>query len=271
MTNNEHVSNEIIDEPEIESFCSNGIATLTLNRPNSRNALSSGLIASLQIELNRIAEDQNIQVVVIAATGPVFCSGHDLKELRSLKNPDDIKELMSQCSNLMQSIIYLPQPVIAKVHATATAAGCQLVASCDLAIASDTASFATPGVKIGLFCSTPMVALSRCIASKHAMQMLLTGDPIDAETAWRFGLVNEVVSVEKLDRTVATYAEKLCATPTRVVSIGKEAYYQQRELDLKGAYELTSNVMVQNLLMSESDEGISAFLHKQSPRWRNNN
>ena len=244
-----------------------GVTRLTLNRPAARNALSVALMAALQRELDDIARDRTISAVVLEARGPAFCSGHDLKELRSLSGAEAFQPVMTQCSQMMRSLVRLPQPVIARVHATATAAGCQLVASCDLAVAADSAYFATPGVKIGLFCSTPMVALSRCIGSKHAMGMLLTGDPIDADTAWRFGLVNEVVAAERLDETVAAYARKIAALPARVIAIGKEAFYRQRELDLDAAYDFVGEVMTRNLLMVESEEGIDAFIEKRAPRW----
>jgi enoyl-CoA hydratase/carnithine racemase len=267
MTNLASVADVPIAEAILLREDHDGVATLTLNRPSARNALSVELMAALQRGLDKLGQDRTVSVVVLEARGPAFCSGHDLKELRSLSGAEAFRPVMTQCSKMMSSIVRLPQPVIARVHATATAAGCQLVASCDLAIAADSASFATPGVNIGLFCSTPMVAISRCIGSKHAMQMLLTGDPIDAKTAWRFGLVNEVVAADKLDETVATYARTIAAKPARVMTIGKEAFYHQRELDLDSAYEFVGEVMTRNRLMAESQEGIDAFIEKRSPHW----
>ena len=244
-----------------------GIATLTLNRPSARNALSTDLMSALQREVDAIATDPAVKVVIMAAAGVSFCAGHDLKELRARRDEASLRIIFGQCSDLMQSLIALPQPVIARVQGVATAAGCQLVATCDLAITADSARFATPGVDIGLFCSTPMVALTRCIGSKHAMQMLLTGEAIDAETAVRFGLVNAAVPFPELDAAVMGYARAIAAKPSRVLAIGKGAFYRQRELGLAEAYEYASAVMTRNMLMQDSEEGIDAFLEKREPRW----
>lgn len=245
-----------------------GIATLTLNRPAARNALSRGLMGALQAELDRIAYDRSVRVVVIAAAGPGFCAGHDLKEIRSDPRRETYEALFAQCSRLMQSIVRLPQPVIARVHGIATAAGCQLVASCDLAVAGAAAKFATPGVNIGLFCSTPMVALSRNVAPKHAMEMLLTGDLIEAETAARIGLVNRVVADGDLDRAVGALASQIAGKSTVTVKIGKEAFYRQREMPLGEAYDYASRVMTENMMKRDATEGIDAFIEKRQPEWK---
>src|SRR6201997_5148213 len=223
-----------------------GIAILTLNRPQARNSLSEALLQALGDALAAIARDRAVRVVVLAANGPAFSAGHDLKELNAHRSEADrgrayFKHIMGLCSRVMQQIVTLPQPVIASVQATATAAGCQLVASCDLAVASQTAKFATPGVNIGLFCSTPMVALSRNVARKHAMEMLLTGDLISADEALRIGLINRVVPAGREREEALALARKIAAKSTHVVKIGKEAFYRQLELDLAGAYAYASN------------------------------
>jgi enoyl-CoA hydratase/carnithine racemase len=232
-----------------------GIAVLTLNRPQARNSLSEALLDALSDVLSAIARDRTVRVVVLAANGPAFSAGHDLKELNAHRAGEDrgrvyFKHIMGLCSRVMQQIVNLPQPVIAAVQATATAAGCQLVASCDLAVASQAAKFATPGVNIGLFCSTPMVALSRNVSRKHAMQMLLTGDLVSADEAARIGLVNQVVPA------------------TLTVKIGKEAFYRQAEMSLADAYDYASQVMVENMLARDAEEGISAFIEKRDPKWQ---
>src|SRR5215467_14195293 len=249
-----------------------GIAILTLNRPQARNSLSEALMEALSDALSAIARDRSVRLVVIAANGPAFSAGHDLKELNARRSDEDrgrayFKHIMSLCSRLMQQIVTLPQPVIAAVQATATAAGCQLVASCDLAVASTTAKFATPGVNIGLFCSTPMVALSRNVPRKHAMKMLLTGDLISAEDAARIGLVNRVVAAGSEREEALALARKIAAKSTHVVKIGKEAFYRQAELDLAAAYAYASNVMVENMLARDAEEGIAAFVEKRPPKW----
>jgi enoyl-CoA hydratase/carnithine racemase len=245
-----------------------GIATLTLNRAEARNAINRRLMTEMEAELDRIGADDAVKVVVIGATGPAFCAGHDLKEIRG--NPDRpvYEALFAQCSRMMQSIVRLPKPVIARVQGAATAAGCQLVASCDLAVASATARFATPGVNIGLFCSTPMVALSRNLSRKHAMEMLLLGELIDAETAFRFGLVNRVVPPAALDETARDFALKIAAKSPLTLRIGKEAFYRQIEFDLIKAYDYASTVMTENMLARDAEEGIDAFLDKRPPTWR---
>lgn len=244
-----------------------GVATLTLNRPSARNALSTGLMAALQTEIDAIAQDISVRVVVIAANGPAFCAGHDLREVRGTPTRDAYEALFAQCSALMLSITRLPQPVIARVHATATAAGSQLVATCDLAVAAETARFATPGVNIGLFCSTPMVAVSRNMGRKQTMEMLLTGDMIDAEAARIGGLINKVVPDAELDDAVSAYARQIVSKSPLTLKIGKEAFYRQLEMPLEDAYTYASEVMVANMLARDAEEGIDAFLEKRDPEW----
>ena len=246
-----------------------GIAVLTLNRPEARNALSTALMDRLQTELDRIRDDKNVHVVVIAANGPSFCSGHDLRELRAMPTHKTYERLFAQCSRLMLSITRLPQPVIAKVHATATAAGCQLVASCDLAVAADTAEFATPGVNIGLFCSTPMVAVSRNIGRKKTMEMLLTGTSVTAKTAEMIGLINTVCAKKELDNVVNQLCAAITSKSPLTIKIGKEAFYRQLEMPIEEAYAYTSEVMVKNMMARDAQEGIDAFLEKRPPEWKN--
>jgi enoyl-CoA hydratase/carnithine racemase len=245
-----------------------GIATLTLNRPQARNALSLGLIAALQAELDAIAVDKSVRVVVIAANGPAYSAGHDLKEVRANPARDAYQDLFDRCSKMMLSIVRLPQPTIARVHAMATAAGCQLVASCDLAVAVDHAKFATPGVNIGLFCSTPMVALSRNVGRKQAMEMLLTGSPVSAQQALAMGLVNRVVPEDSLDKTVMELAQAILAKSPSTLAIGKEAFYRQVEMNYDQAYAYAGQVMVRNLETRDACEGIDAFLGKRTPVWQ---
>lgn len=246
----------------------NHVVTLILNRPQARNALSQGLIDALLAELRSIAQDASVHVVVLAGAGVAFCAGHDLKEIRAAGYGEAYAQsLFAACSQLMQQIVALPQPVIARVHGIATAAGAQLVASCDLAIAAETAQFATPGVHIGLFCSTPMVALSRNLSPKHAMQMLLTGDLIDAATALRFGLINDAVPASALDATVQALALKIASKSRQTLTIGKAAYYRQAELPLAQAYDFAGDVMVANLQTADAREGIGAFVDKRPPVW----
>ena len=248
------------------------IVVLTLNRPAARNSLSTAMIASLHAELNDIGNDKAIRGVVLAANGPAFSAGHDMKELTARRTDPDrgrafFAEAMNGCSAMMQAIVRLPKPVVAAVQGVATAAGCQLVASCDLAIASEAASFATPGVDIGLFCSTPMVALSRNVSRKQAMEMLLTGETIDAATAKEFGLVNRVVPREYLNQIVTKYAQTIASKSSLVVKTGKEAFYAQAEMGLADAYAYTGRVMVENMLARDAEEGIGAFIGKRKPEW----
>ncbi len=244
-----------------------GIATLTLNRPTARNALSMGLMEALDAQLAAIGKDRTIKVVIIAANGPVFCAGHDLRELRATPTRAAFEQVFSLCSRLMQRIVGLSKPVIAQVHGVATAAGCQLVASADMAVAADTARFATPGVDIGLFCSTPMVALSRTIGRKAAMEMLLTGDLIPAARARDLGLINRVVPLAQLHDATRTLAVQIAAKSPLTVAIGKTAFYRQAEMDLSAAYDYASEVMTRNMLARDAREGIDAFLDKRQPQW----
>ncbi|HET6182044.1 MAG TPA: enoyl-CoA hydratase [Acetobacteraceae bacterium] len=245
----------------------NGVAHLTLNRPAARNALSMALMNALTDELGRLAEDRAVKVVVIGGAGPGFCSGHDLREMRARPERAAYEQTFSACSRMMQAIVRLPKPVIARVHGIATAAGCQLVATCDLAVAAETARFATPGVNIGLFCSTPMVALSRAVGRKAAMEMLLTGEMIPAAKAREIGLVNRVVPEEELDAEVTRLAEGIAAKSPLTLAIGKEAFYRQAEMPLADAYAYASEVMTRNMLARDAAEGIEAFLAKRAPVW----
>jgi enoyl-CoA hydratase/carnithine racemase len=249
------------------------VALLTLNHPQTRNSLSEAMLEALGDAFTAIAHDESVRAVVLAANGPAFSAGHDLKELSRHRSDEDrgrayFKHIMTSCSVMMQQIVTLPQPVIAAVQATATAAGCQLVASCDLAVASRTAKFATPGVNLGLFCSTPMVALSRNISRKHAMEMLLSGEMITAEHAARIGLVNFVVEGGSERDEALKLAKKIATKSTLTVKIGKEAFYRQLEMPLAEAYKYTAEVMVENMLARDAEEGIDAFIEKRAPKWQ---
>jgi enoyl-CoA hydratase/carnithine racemase len=259
-------------QPLLHTALTEGVLRLTLNRPEARNALSSSLMGLLRAALDGAAADDGIRVIVLAASGPVFSSGHDLKELSASRADADkgqaaFAALFTQCSALMQAIVRHPKPVIAEVQGTATAAGCQLLASCDLAIASTDAKFAAPGVNIGLFCSTPMVALSRNVPRKTAMAMLLTGDMIDADEAVRIGLINRAVAPDALESETMTLATKIAAKPRATLKTGKEAFYRQIEMPLAEAYDYAARVMTQNMLDAEAKEGIGAFLEKRNPQW----
>jgi len=244
-----------------------GIATLLLDRPEAYNALSVGLMEALLAELDRIAVDASTRVVVIAGAGRGFCAGHDLRELRA--NPDlgFYQHVFGLCSRLMQRIVSLPRPVIARVHGVATAAGCQLVASCDLAVAAEGARFAVPGVNIGLFCSTPMVALSRAVGRKAAMEMLLTGDMVEATRARELGLVNRVVPEAELEQQVRALAAQVASKSPLVLAIGKEAFHRQAEMDLAAAYGYASEVMARNMMARDAEIGIDALLSRTRPEW----
>jgi enoyl-CoA hydratase/carnithine racemase len=244
-----------------------GVLRLTLNRPEARNALSIGLMTALLEALGRAAEDPEARVVVIAGAGPAFCAGHDLRELREDPRRETYEHIFAVCSELMLAMVRLPKPVIAEVHGVATAAGCQLVATCDLAVAAEDARFATPGVNIGLFCSTPMVALTRAVGRKAAMEMLLTGELIDAATARSLGLVNRVVPRSELREAVDALARQIAGKSAFTVAIGKEAFYRQAELDLAAAYHYAAEVMTTNMLARDAGEGIDAFLGKRAPVW----
>jgi Enoyl-CoA hydratase/carnithine racemase len=248
------------------------IAILTLNRPEARNSLSEALLVALSDAFTEIACEPKIRAVLLAANGPAFSAGHDLKEFKQHRSDSDrgrayFKYIMELCSTVMQQIVNLPQPVVAAVQGVATAAGCQLVASCDLAVASTAAKFATPGVNVGLFCSTPMVALSRNVARKHAMEMLLTGDMISAEDALRIGLVNRVIAPGTEREEALALGGKIAAKSAYVVKIGKEAFYRQVELGLEDAYRYAAEVMVENMLARDAEEGIDAFIEKREAKW----
>ena len=249
------------------------IAVVTLNRPAARNSLSEAMIAALHAALNEIGDDNSIRALVIAANGPAFSAGHDMKELTARRSDGDhgrayFAQIMNACSAMMQAVVHLPKPVIAAVQGTATAAGCQLVASCDLAVASEAASFATPGVDIGLFCSTPMVALSRNVPRKQAMEMLLTGEPIPAARARDMGLVNRVVPAGTERDAAIALAQKVALKSAYTVKLGKTAFYRQAEMSLAEAYRYAAEVMTENMMARDAEEGIGAFIEKREPKWQ---
>jgi len=265
MTN---ISEDLLNQ----SLDDNGILRLTLNDPNNKNALSELMISNLIDSLKSASKDKNTRVIVIASTGNVFCSGHNLKELKKINENNEEKEqyfldLFQTCSELMSLIVNCSKPVIAEVNGVATAAGCQLVASCDLAIASNTAKFATPGVNIGLFCSTPMVALSRNVSKKDSMKMLLTGDFINADEAKKISLINDFVPDDQLTKSVMDLAKKISQKSQVVLRIGKEAFHKQYNLNLEDAYKYTSEVMTKNMMINDAIEGIDSFLEKREPDW----
>jgi enoyl-CoA hydratase/carnithine racemase len=249
------------------------VAILTLNRQDPRNVLLEGLALALAAALREVHDDAGVRAVVIAATGKAFSAGHDMKELTARRSDADrgrayFAEIMTACSTMMQAIVHLPKPVVAAVQGVATAAGCQLVASCDLAVASEAASFATPGVDIGLFCSTPMVALSRNIPRKQAMEMLLTGEPISATTARDIGLVNRVVPVGTERDAAIALAQKVALKSAYTIKVGKAAFYRQAEMSLAEAYRYTAEVMTENMMARDAEEGIGAFIEKREPKWQ---
>jgi enoyl-CoA hydratase/carnithine racemase len=248
------------------------IAVLTLNRPAARNSLSEGLIGELHAALGQIGADPLVRAVVIAANGPAFSAGHDMKELTARRTDADrgrayFATIMNACSAMMQAVVQLPKPVVAAVQGIATAAGCQLVASCDLAVASEAASFATPGVDIGLFCSTPMVALSRNIPRKQAMEMLLTGEPVPAARAREIGLINRVVAAGTERDAAIALAQQVALKSTYTVKLGKQAFYRQAEMNLADAYRFAAEVMTENMMARDAEEGIGAFIEKREPKW----
>jgi enoyl-CoA hydratase/carnithine racemase len=249
------------------------VAVLTLNRPDARNSLSEALIAELHEAIRHTGDDMAVRAVVIAAMGKAFSAGHDMKELTARRSDADrgrayFTEIMTACSAMMQAIVHLPKPVVAAVQGIATAAGCQLVASCDLAIASEAASFATPGVDIGLFCSTPMVALSRNVSRKQAMEMLLTGEPVSAATARDIGLVNRVVPAGTERDAAIVLAQQIARKSAYTIKIGKAAFYRQAEMSLAEAYRYTAEVMAENMMARDAEEGIGAFIEKREPKWQ---
>jgi len=250
-----------------------GVLRLTLNNPQRRNALSDAMLAHLQSAFDAARENPEIRVIILAANGPAFCAGHDLKEMTAGRQAADkgreyFARVMARCAGVMQSIVQCPKPVIAEVNGVATAAGCQLVASCDLAIAANSARFSTPGVHIGLFCSTPMVALSRNVARKHAMEMLLTGDMISADYAAEIGLINRAVPKNRLRGDTMALAAKIASKSSMTLATGKQAFYAQAEMPLSQAYSYTSEVMVENMLAQDAQEGIGAFIEKRAPKWQ---
>jgi len=249
-----------------------GVLTLSLNRPDQRNSLNQELMSAITAAIVAAGDDPEVRVIVLAANGPAFCAGHDLKEMTAHRSDADdgkqfYEDTMRQCSTMMQAIVRCTKPVIARVHGIATAAGCQLVASCDLAVAADTARFATPGVNLGLFCSTPMVALSRNLSRKHAMEMLLIGEMQAASRAEEIGLINKAVPDDELDAEVKHFAERIAKKSTYAIAVGKEAFYEQVERKLSDAYDYASDVMVRNMLAEEAEEGIDAFFGKREPKW----
>ena len=254
-------------EPVLLRSDAEGVVGLTLNRPEQYNALSRELLARLQTELDGIKDDPGVRVVVITGKGRAFCAGHDLKEMATERERARLLELFGACSKMMLSLTRLPQPVIALVDGIATAAGCQLVAACDLALATTNARFATSGVKYGLFCSTPMVALSRNVPRKAAMEMLLTGDFIEAEDAHRLGLINQVVAPDKLEEAFDALLARLLDKPAEVLALGKRAFYRQLEMGLEDAYGFTTEVIVDNALGRDFEEGLAAFVEKRQPVW----
>jgi enoyl-CoA hydratase/carnithine racemase len=258
---------ESVVTPYVLSHTKDGVATLTLNRGERFNPLSRAMIAALQSEVDRIADDVSVRSVVIAAEGRGFCAGHDLKELREHRDLAWQQELFRACNELMLSLTRLPQPVIARVHGIATAAGCQLVSMCDLAVAADSARFALPGVNVGLFCTTPAVGVGRNLSRKRTMEMLLTGEPIDAQTALAWGLVNRVVPATELDAAVADLTGLIGARSAAVIARGKQAFYRQIDLGLAAAYDFAGESMACSVLEPQADEGIAAFIEKRSPKW----
>ncbi|HVT56654.1 MAG TPA: enoyl-CoA hydratase [Xanthobacteraceae bacterium] len=259
-------------EPMLLREDKDGITTLTLNRPAARNALNEELMDALIAALQTIGGDRSVRAVILAANGPVFCAGHDLKEMTAHREDADkgrayFKMLFDKCAGMMQAIVHLPQPVIASVQGIATAAGCQLVASCDLVVAAENASFATPGVQIGLFCSSPMVALSRKVASNHAFEMLSTGALIPAQRAYEMGLVNRVVPAGESHHGALELAQKITSKSAYVLKIGKEAFYRQLDMSLADAYKYGAGVMAENMMARDAEEGIGAFIEKRDPKW----
>lgn len=255
-------------EPILLRADADGVATLTLNRPGQFNSLSEEMLAELQGALDAIARDSSVRAVVIAGAGKAFCAGHDLKQMRANHSKEYMQKLFRQCGRVMTTIAQMPQPVIARIHGIATAAGCQLVAACDLAVAADVARFAVSGINVGLFCSTPAVALSRNMGRKQAMEMLLTGDFIDAAEAQRRGLVNRVAPLDQLDAEVKKLTDSICGKSAVAVSMGKLMFYRQLEMGLEGAYQFASETMACNMMSEDAAEGIDAFMQKRKPEWK---
>ena len=266
------ISSAQADDILLQEMTDVGVLRLTLNDAKRRNALSEEMMAELSSVLDSAASDANVRVVILAANGPAFCAGHDLKQIKAGRDTDDkglayFTMVFENCAALMQKIVNHPKPIIAEVTGIATAAGCQLVASCDLAVAAKSSRFATPGVHIGLFCSTPMVALSRNVSNKHAMEMLMAGDMVSAKKAVKIGLINKTAKDDKLQQVTMELATKIASKSTMTLAIGKQAFYAQREMPLSQAYQYASDVMVQNLLKQDAIEGINAFVEKRKPEW----
>jgi len=257
-----------MDQPYVLRSDDGGVTTLTLNRGERFNPLSEEMLGELHAALKGIAQDDAVRVVVLAAAGKAFCAGHDLKQMMQTPDADYYKKLFQQCSKLMLLIQQMPQPVIARVQGLATAAGCQLVAMCDLAVAVSGARFAVSGVNVGLFCSTPAVALSRNVSRKQAMEMLLTGDFIDAQTALQRGLVNHVVEADELDAEVARLAASITAKPAVAIAMGKQLFYKQLEMGIDAAYQLAGQTMACNMVDEAAQEGVQAFIEKRTPAWK---
>lgn len=266
-TNPANAATAAADKPLLRED-NGGITTLTFNRPKQYNALSEALLTELQAALSAIEHDAAVRVVIIAGNGPAFCAGHDLKQMRGTPSKPYYDKLFAQCGEMMMTLTRLPQPVIARVHGIATAAGCQLVAQCDLAVASANAKFAVSGINVGLFCATPSVPLSRNLGRKQAMEMLLTGEFIDAATACERGLVNRVVAAEQLDAAVNDLARKILAKSAVAVSAGKRMFYRQLEMGFENAYSLAADTMACNMMAEDAAEGIDAFMQKRAPLWR---
>ena len=258
---------DTLESPVIGAL-TNGVLTLTLNRPGQFNALSEDVLAGLQAAFDRASTDESLRCVVLAAEGRAFCAGHDLKQMQANRDHAYYQALFQQCGRLMQTIVGFPVPVVAKVHGTATAAGCQLVASCDLAVAADSAKFAVSGINVGLFCSTPAVALSRNVAAKKAFEMLITGEFISAEDAVRHGLINRAVPLEELDAVVQTLVDTICAKSPVAVRAGKAMFHKQRTMALDAAYDFAADVMARNMMTDDVYEGIDAFINKRQPEWK---
>ena len=274
MSSNNNNEANTDDSILLEEFIGNGLYRLTLNDTKKRNALSEEMMAKVKSSLSDAADNKSIRVIIIAGNGPAFCSGHDLKQMTAGRDNDDqglayFKKVFASCSELMQMIVEHPKPIIAEVSGVAAAAGCQLVACCDLAVAGKSARFITPGVNIGLFCSTPMVALSRNVSNKAAMEMLLTGEMVSADKAEHIGLINRVTDDADLKQETTALAELIASKSSLTLKIGKEAFYKQKDMPLSEAYDFASKVMVDNMLEHDAKEGIGSFLEKRKPKWQN--
>ena len=274
MSSNNNNEANTDDSILLEEFIANGVYRLTLNDAKKRNALSEEMMAKLKSSLTDARDNKSIRVIIIAGNGPAFCSGHDLKQMTAGRDNDDqgltyFKKVFASCSELMQMIVEHPKPIIAEVSGVAAAAGCQLVACCDLAVAGKSARFITPGVNIGLFCSTPMVALSRNVSNKAAMEMLLTGEMVSADKAEHIGLINRVTDDADLEQETTALAELIASKSSLTLKIGKEAFYKQKDMPLSEAYDFASKVMVDNMLEHDAKEGIGSFLEKRKPKWQN--